>query len=177
MIFVTSNQHKFEEAKIIIPWLERYNMDLIEPQDSIELIAMYKAIYAYSKIKKPLIVEDTGLFLDALNGFPGEYSVWLYKKIGCKGILDLLKDKDNRNGVMRTVIAYIDDKGIRLFEGKLRVTISNYERGKGFGFDPILIPEGEQFTLAENPEFKFQYSHRAIAFKNLRRFLEDENRQ
>lgn len=175
MIFVTSNPHKFDEARKIIPWLERYSMELIEPQDSIELVAMHKAIYAYSKIRKPLIVEDTGLFLDALDGFPGEYSVWLYKKIGCKGILDLLRDRENRNGVMRTEIAYIDNSGIRLFEGKLMVRIADKERGHGFGFDPILIPSGYDFTLAENPDFKFQHSHRALAFKNLKRFLENEN--
>lgn len=171
MIFVTSNIHKFNEAKHIIEDLEIYKMEMVEIQDNIELIAMYKAIQAYSKLKKPLIVEDTGLFLESLNGFPGEYSVWLYKKIGCKGVLDLLKDDNERRGKMITVIAYIDQEGIKLFKGSLNVRISDRERGVGFGFDPILIPEGYDFTLAENPSFKLENSHRAIAFKKLKKFL------
>ncbi|MEM1700894.1 MAG: non-canonical purine NTP pyrophosphatase [Candidatus Anstonellales archaeon] len=171
MLFVTSNIHKFNEAKHIIPSLQMHRMDLNEPQDSIDVIAMTKALQAYSKLKQPLVVEDTGLFLNALSGFPGEYSVWLHKRLGCKGVLDLLRDKQDRSGRMVTVVAYADDSGIRLFRGVLEVEISDRERGEGFGFDPILIPKGQSFTLAERPDFKLDYSHRALAFKQLKRYV------
>ncbi|MCS7122544.1 MAG: non-canonical purine NTP pyrophosphatase [Candidatus Micrarchaeota archaeon] len=171
MIFVTSNIHKFNEVKHIIPSMKMHKMDFIEPQDNIEIVAMSKAIQAYSKLKQPLVVEDTGLFLNALSGFPGEYSVWLHKRIGCRGIIDLLKDRSDRSGEMVTVVAYIDRDGIRLFRGILKVMIADSERGEGFGFDPILIPEGKDFTLAENPEYKLENSHRALAFKQLRDYL------
>lgn len=177
MIFVTSNIHKFNEIKHIIPNIRMHKMEFIEPQDSIEIVAMSKAIQAYSRLKQPLVVEDTGLFLNALSGFPGEYSVWLHKRIGCRGIIDLLRDKEDRSGEMVTVVAYVDRDGIRLFRGALRVRIADSERGEGFGFDPILIPEGKDFTLAENPEYKLEHSHRALAFKKLREYLYRHKRE
>ncbi|NPA22313.1 MAG: non-canonical purine NTP pyrophosphatase [Candidatus Micrarchaeota archaeon] len=172
MLFVTSNRHKFEEAKKIIPELEMRELDIPEPRGGLKEIAMGKALYAFNIIKKPLVVEDTGIFIDCLNGFPGEMAKWSLQKLGLKGILKLMEGCEKRTGRVLSVVAYIDSEGIRLFEGALEVEIAKEPRGtSGFGYDPILIPKGKGFTLAENTQYKHQHSHRVEAFKKLQAYL------
>ena len=98
LLFVSSNIHKFKETKEIldsfgIP-IQFFKLNLVEIQsNSIKEIAIKKAQDAFSKCKKPLIIEDDGLNIDSLDGFPGPYSSYVQKTIGNKGILNLLKKK------------------------------------------------------------------------------------
>jgi XTP/dITP diphosphohydrolase len=169
VLFATSNRHKFNEAKEI---LFNANVNILHfdfkhneiRSDSLEEIAMEAATTAYKLAKKPVFVEDTGLFIDALNGFPGTYSAWAQKKIGNEGILKLMAGTANRSASFKTCIAFVNGKTkgeARTFTAECKGQISEKPRGNdGFGYDPVFIPEGEQHTFAENASFKNKHSHR-----------------
>ena len=169
LFFVSSNVHKFQEAKKILDSfgirLGFFKLDLEEIQsNSIKDIAANKAKNAFSKCKKPLIVEDDGLFINSLKGFPGPYSSYVFKTIGNKGILDLLKQ--NRTAKFISVITYCDENFLKSFESKLDGTISKTQKEKGWGYDPIFIPKNTKKTFAELNN-KNELSHR---FKALKKF-------
>ncbi|BFH73413.1 XTP/dITP diphosphatase [Sulfurisphaera javensis] len=174
---VTSNENKFRELaelakeyNIKLRWI---NLPKVEIQaDSLEEIVRNSAIIAYNMIKSPLIMEDSGLFIEALNNFPGPYTNYVRRTIGLEGILKIMQGIENRNAYFMTAICYIDDKIVKVFTGKINGRISYSIRGdKGFGFDPIFIPEGEDRTFGEmNLEEKNKYSHRGKAFKEFVKF-------
>ncbi len=113
LFFASSNIHKFQEAKKILDDfginLGFYKCELEEIQSSsLQEIAKNKALQAFQKCKKPIIVEDDGLFIDSLNGFPGPYSSYVFKTIGNKGILKLVKQ--NRKAKFVSLISFYDKK-------------------------------------------------------------------
>jgi XTP/dITP diphosphohydrolase len=126
-------------------------------------IARGKAGYAYEQLKTPLIVDDTGFFIDALNGFPGPYAAYILNTIGNSGILKLMEGQKDRNARFITAIAFADKNGVRVFKGTIEGRIAHAARGeRGFGYDPIF--ETGDKTLAEIPlEEKSRISHRARA--------------
>ena len=168
LYFASSNRHKFLEAREILETfgikLGFFKCNLIEIQSSkIRDIAFQKAIDAYNQCKKPIIVEDDGLFIDSLNGFPGPFSSFVYKTIGNEGILKLVKK--NRRANFQSVISFCDKKiNPKLFESKLVGKINKNSRGKGWGYDPIFVPNGKKKTFAELPD-KNKLSHRYKALK------------
>jgi XTP/dITP diphosphohydrolase len=110
-----------------------------------------------------VIVEDAGLFITSLNGFPGPYSSFVFDTIGNKGILKLVSAQ--RGAVFRSIIAYCtgyDD--VHLFSADVNGKISKKEQGKRWGFDPIFIPSGKHETYSQL-EDKNQISHRYLALK------------
>ncbi len=177
--FATGNPNKFKEAKKIFEknaagiMLKHFEFRHREIRsDSIEEIALESAEAAYRELGKPVFVEDTGLFIDALDGFPGTYSAWVQKKIGCRGILKLLEGIGESDARFEACIAFNDGKGIRSFKGVCEGTIAESERGKsGFGYDPIFVPKGESSTFAESIELKNKYSHRYKSLLELIRYL------
>ena len=106
--FVTSNIHKFNEAR---PILAEYKLatamlkiEAVEIQDdSLENIAKTSAIDAVKNCGLRIIVEDAGLFVEALNGFPGPYSSYVYRTIGTRGILKLMENRKNYMIFIRTI--------------------------------------------------------------------------
>ena len=176
--FVTSNKHKFEEIKSFLEDVvnvEQLNIEVEEIQSSnLELISKKKALYAFKIVNKPLFVEDSGLFIEALKGFPGPYSSYVYKTIGVKGILKLLENYKNRNARFISIISYVDNslKQPICFKGIVEGKIATIARGnKGFGFDPIFIPQNYNKTFAEDYELKKKISHRRKALEKFREFL------
>lgn len=178
IFFVTRNIHKFNEARqamaehrIAVALLK---METLEIQDNnLENIAKVRVMDAVKKYSLPVIVEDAGLFIEALNGFPGPYSSYVYRTIGTKGILKLMENVEKRNAQFHSVVAFCSPKETpRCFHGKAEGEISLEERGGfGFGFDPIFRPltqRSETFAEMTVPE-KNKYSHRAQA---LRKFAE-----
>ena len=170
VFFASSNVHKYDEAEKILSEfgikLDFYQTNLVEIQDdSLSKIALQKALDAYDKCKKPVIVEDDGLFIDSLSGFPGPFSSYVFKTIGNNGILKLVED--NRGAKFRAVIAYCDsNKKPKLFEYSISGKISKNLQGKGWGYDPIFIPEKQNKTYAELAE-KNKISHR---YESLKKF-------
>jgi len=122
--------------------------------------------------KSPMIVEDAGLFINTLNGFPGPYSSYVYRTLGIDGTIKLINDKDDKKAEFRSIVAFGDSSIIKTFQGVVRGMISIQPRGRsGFGFDPIFVPKGSEKTFAEmSLEDKNRYSHRAIALKKFARW-------
>ena len=116
LFFVSSNNHKYLEAKKILDSfgikLGFFKSNLEEIQsNSLKEIASKKATDAFSKCKKPVIIEDDGLFVDSLEGFPGPYSSYVFKTIGNKGILNLVKN--NRKAKFVSIITYCDKRMVK----------------------------------------------------------------
>lgn len=174
LYFITSNRHKHEEIQKLTPiTIEQKPLDYPEIQaDTLEAVAEYGITFCYSNVKTPCFVEDSGLFIDALSGFPGVYSNYVYRTLGCQGILTLLNE--NRKAYFKSVIAYRNERGTTLFTGRVEGDITKTQKGeKGFGFDPIFKPEGEERTFAQmDPEEKNLYSHRGKAFKAFIKYVE-----
>ena len=172
VLFASSNIHKYEEAKKILDKfgikLEFFQTDLMEIQsDSLSEIALKKVLDAYGKCKKPVIVEDDGLFINSLSGFPGPFSSYVFKTIGNNGILKLIGS--NRSAQFRAVIAFCDsNKKPVFFESNVFGEISKNIQGKGWGYDPIFVPENQNKTYAELAE-KNKLSHRYQSLKKFAR--------
>lgn len=166
LYFATSNSHKFDE---VASYLARQGIaperfDFLHNEirsDSVEEIAVEAVNAAFKKLRKPVFVEDTGLFVDALNGFPGTYSAWVTKKIGNPGILKLLSGGKNRKAEFRTCIAFRSSTEVKTFTATCLGKVATEERGSGgFGFDSIFIPHGHDQTFAESIGLKNKLSHR-----------------
>jgi len=167
LYFVSSNNHKYQEAKIILDSFGiklgflKSNLEEIQ-SNSLKEIAVSKANDAFSKCKKPIIIEDDGIFINSLNGFPGPYSSYVFKTIGNKGILNLLKQ--NRKAKFVSIITYCDKNILESFDAKLDGSISKHVKGKSWGYDPIFIPNNLKKTFAELNN-KNELSHRYKALK------------
>ena len=166
--FVSSNQNKFREVQSILSAygisvnFERANLLEIQ-SDSLEQIAREKAENAFSLVKKPVIVEDDGLFIESLRGFPGQYSSHAFNTLGNTGVLRLLEGSSERSAFFKSLIAFCDGMREIIFEGKIEGCISNKITEGGWGYDPIFVPAGSDLTFAQLKEKKSDYSHRKKA--------------
>jgi XTP/dITP diphosphohydrolase len=184
LFFATGNPGKFEEAKAVlegeIPGLElaQCGAQLSEIQaDSLEAVARHKAVDATAACDGNVFVEDAGLFVPVLNGFPGVYSAEVKKMLDCKGILKLMEeytDASDRAAYFEacTCLYLAGTDEIEVFHGRIDGVLAFEPRGsKGFGFDPIFIPgepEGNDRTFAEmDVEEKNRVSHRSKALREL----------
>jgi XTP/dITP diphosphohydrolase len=134
----------------------------------VEEVAIHKAKQAYELLKEPVIVEDTGLYFEELNGLPGALVKFFVKKLTLEQICLLVKE--NRKATAITCIAYFNGKELKTFKGETRGEIAKEPRGtNGFGWDPIFIPEGYNQTFAEiTPEEKEYKFMRKEAIKQLK---------
>ncbi len=174
----TSNRHKIEELNAVLAGCgyraEPAPAPKVEIQgDDVAAIAVYAAASAYSVLGRPVLVEDAGLYVDALSGFPGPYSSYVFKTIGVAGLLRLLEGIDERRAVFRSALAYAGPWGVEVFTGEVEGSIADRPRGSlGFGFDPVFVPRGDTRTFAEmSLEEKSRYSHRARAARKLCEWL------
>jgi len=180
VFFATNNINKFNEARkvlsryeIAVGMLRVKNMEI--QSESLEEIAKASAIHAYRQCGLPIIVEDAGLFIEALNGFPGPYASYVYKTIGNEGLLKLMKDTNNRKARFQSMVAYLyeDLESPICFKGEVLGEITQTVRkgSSGFGFDPVFKPMHSDKTFAEmSIAEKNRYSHRAKAFRKFARW-------
>ncbi len=150
---VTGNLHKVEELRQVIPGLVQVDIDLPEVQavDSREVIAAKLKIARGHVHSGDIIVEDTALHLECLNGFPGALIKWLLACVDCDGVHELCHRMGNLRAEARTVFGYLADNSEKpLFvDACLHGTISLPRGANGFGWDRIFIPDGKNTTLAE----------------------------
>ena len=178
IFFATSNKNKFKEAQEVLKdkaKLKQLPFDYVEIRsENIEEIARDSALAAYKRCREPVFVEDSGLFIDSLKGFPGTNSAWAFDKLGNAGILKLLEGINDRNARFEARIAFVRRKEeVHIFRGSCTGRIALEERGTGgFGYDPIFIPTGEHQTFAESIELKNKLSHR---YKALLEFYESQS--
>ncbi len=178
LYFATSNKHKIEEFREFLGSrkieIEPIDMEIPEIRHTdVSKVALEKAKYAAEKTGKAVIVEDSGLYIDALKGFPGAYSAFAWKTVGLKGILNLMRDEENRSAKFVSAIAIAEPcKEPKVFVGEEKGTLSSGIRGKdGFGYDPIFISEGYSKTHAEDIETKRKVSHRVSALRKMVEFF------
>ena len=181
LFFITSNKGKVLEAteKLLPLGFCVVQKDLGYPEvqaDSLEEVAMWGVSHVRETFDKPFILEDAGLFIDALQGFPGVYSKYVFFTIGLPGVLQLLKGIKNRKAVFRSVYAYSEPgkKPILAFGECSGVIASEIQGIQGFGYDPLFIPDGAKKTFGKmTVEEKNHFSHRSKALEQLIMVLKD----
>lgn len=185
IFFATNNINKFNEArkvlakyKIAVGMLRVKTLEI--QSDNPEEIAQASAVDTFDRCRLPLIVEDAGLFVEALNGFPGPYAAYSYKTIGNNGLLQLMKNAENRKAKFLSIIAYHSPelKSPICFKGESIGEITKEEQRKrpesGFGFDPIFKPIKSSKTFAEMTiTEKNKYSHRAKSLRNFAKWYKE----
>ena len=174
---VTSNLNKVREfnsilgSKIKINHIEMHYKEL--RSDSNEEIAIESAERLAKQLNKNIVVEDSGLFIDALNGFPGACSAFIHKRIGLNGILKLMEGSKDRTCYYKSAVAYCEpNKKATSFSGTEKGTISKEIKGKyGFGHDSVFIPEGSKNTYGEIENCESIKKFRKIAVLKLKDYL------
>jgi XTP/dITP diphosphohydrolase len=190
VLFATSNRGKLEEARTVLTLfglsVAQYDGKGIEIQaDTNSEVAAFASRGAAKAAARPVLVEDAGLYVDSLKGFPGPYSAYAFKTIGVAGIIALLRSPPSERGMDRAAsfvssMAYCEPLGEpRLFEGSARGTLTTRPRGKrGFGFDPIFLPDGGAKTFGElTLEEKCAVSHRAVALRKFAKWYLSRERR
>ena len=156
---------EYSEQKKINFYFKKISIKEIQSESIIE-VAEDKVKKAFDIVRKPVIIEDDGLFIQELNGFPGVYSSFVFKTIGNKGILNLLRNNENRRASFLSIITFFDGKTIKSFNGETKGYIDTKIFSQGWGFDPIFIPEGENKTYGQiDIVNKNRLSHRSKAFE------------
>ncbi len=173
--FITSNEHKYREVSaafqkngLYLSWqMKKY--EEIQAADN-ETISRDSCMKLAEHIEQPFFIDDTGLYIERLNGFPGPYASYVQDTIGNSGIIKLASGS---NAYFKTVISLMIENKVNQFTGILKGKISDEESlGNKFGYDPIFIPDGYSISLAElSPYEKNVISHRGKALDNLMGFL------
>src|SRR5579872_2429448 len=152
LFFASSNVSKYREAQHILGFpLHIYSVDLPEIQElDIEKIVKQKVIDAYHQIKKPVIVDDVGVYISAWNGFPGPLLKFLIQSGGNTLALKMLGDEKNREAEFVSAVAYYDGKNIMTFIGKVIGTLTTEAKNSTNNkIDAIFIPHGASKTYSE----------------------------
>ena len=172
LFFVSSNRNKYSEARDISAGFGirlgfiRCALEEIQ-SDSIRSISKRKARDAFEKFARPVLVEDDGLFIDALGGFPGPFSSYAFETIGNKGIMNLLgRDRQAR---FVSVVSYRSKLMAKSFEAEIHGRIAASAKGRGWGYDPIFVPDNMDKTFAQITD-KNAISHRFGALKRFSRW-------
>ena len=171
--FATGNRGKVHEARVILsPFGIRplpFDGKGVEVQaDTVSEVAAYSSRVASRKYGKALMVEDAGLFVDSLGGFPGPFSSYVFKTLGIAGVLRLLEGGGPRKASFRSAVAFCTPSGEPVvFEGSVSGLILPAPVGSGgFGFDPIFLPQGEKKSMAQMTlDEKCRVSHRGEAMR------------
>lgn len=168
--FASANQNKFFEVQSILSTrniaVDFSQIHLVEIQsDILEEIVTEKVKTAFAKIGRQVIVEDDGLFINSLSGFPGPYSSFVYRTIGNDGILKLLTGPAKRSAYFRSLIAFYNGITLSISNGRVDGRISDRVTEGGWGYDPIFVPDGTDLTFAELKKSKNEYSHRRRALE------------
>lgn len=175
LTFITGNPGKATQlATHLHHPVEHKKLDLHEIQSlDLEEVATHKAQEAYRMLSTPVLVEDTSLVLNALGPLPGPLIKWFLEALDNEGIARLLDGYEDRSAVAETCFALCDENGVTLFKAERKGTIAETPRGeKGFGWDPIFIPEGCDRTWAEmDTEEQKKTSMRRAALEKLQEYL------
>jgi XTP/dITP diphosphohydrolase len=187
IIIATTNQGKLEEFKVLLPDYNilsnrdiGYEEEIDETGNTLEENALIKAETLFKYTNEAVLAEDSGLFIDALNGEPGIRSArYAGEPTNANNnielVLDKLKFSQQRKAHFKTVICYKQRHQHHFFEGVVNGVIAEERNGKsGFGYDPIFIPDGYSDTFAAlDGAVKHKISHRAMAIQKFLQFLKE----
>lgn len=170
-LFVTGNPNKLQEAERILGFRPAWReLDLPEIQDlDLRQVLVAKAAEAWRRCERPVVVDETSLELDAMNGFPGPLIKWLLAAMGAAGIARLIHRLGDDGATVRCALLFQEGDRQLFAEATVRGRILSTPRGTaGFGFDPVFVPQGESVTYAElSPQRKDQIGHRGLAWRAL----------
>lgn len=179
--FVTGNAKKLEEVKLYLarggdlPFdLVNQKVDLPELQGEPEEISAEKCKLAAEQVGGPVIVEDTSLCFNALNGLPGPYIKWFLEKTGHTGLNNLLAAYEDKSAYAQTIFAFAAGPGsaIELFDGRRAGKIVPARGPSDFGWDPVFQPDCSEKTYAEMEKAeKTAISHRTMSLQKLQAWL------
>ncbi len=178
ILFITSNENKLREARQILEnvSLDSYPLDLEETQGSMETVIGRKLDEAYSKLNKPLMVEDTSLVFDVMGELPGPYIKDFLKNIPLDefSLLASFNGEESRAKAV-CMIGVMDDSGKKhIFKGECPGKIVKPRGESNFGWDPVFQPNAHEKTFAElTPQEKNEISHRKKALEKLRDFVQN----
>jgi XTP/dITP diphosphohydrolase len=186
LVIASNNPGKIREIRAMLTNVSLLSLmdigfmdDILEPFNTFEENAAAKARVIYSFCHKNVLSDDSGLCVNALNGEPGvnsaHYSGERDDEKNLQKVLTRLKGKDDRSAYYKAVIYLAWDGESHIFEGICKGHLLEEKRGdKGFGYDPIFVPEGYDQTFAELPlEVKNEISHRGKAIKKMVAFLKE----
>ena len=170
-VLVTSNRGKIAEARLAMGTdLEAVELDLPEIQslDYLEVVRA-KADEAWRRLGRPLVVEEAGLDLAALDGFPGPLVKWMLQAVGAEGLARTAHALENRRASARCFLLYKGGDREVIAEGRTEGILVLPPRGShGFGWDPVFLPDGSASTFAElTGAGKGAVSHRGKAWRDL----------
>jgi len=173
---VTSNEGKAKQIERVlgVP-ITHSGLDLTEVQTlDIKEVVEAKAREAFRILNASVVVDDTGVYIDELNGLPGTFAKWFEIAIGLEGVCRLADPFPGRKGKVVCALVYFDGTEFASFVGETTGSIAEHPRGgRGFGFDIIFIPEGSDLTWGEmSVEEQDQSSARRKAVEGLKQYLE-----
>ncbi len=186
LVLASNNQHKIQEFQEIITTHQiislnqvNFNRDIDETGNTFEQNALIKCQEVYKHIQAPIISDDSGLCVQALNNEPGVFSARYAgnaatDQLNVQKLLQNMAGIENRKAMFVCVICYfISPSQYFFFKGELHGEIAFAQSGSyGFGYDPIFIPQNHKKTLASySAVLKNKISHRAIAVKSFQQFL------
>lgn len=173
--FVTTNTGKVNEAREYLPVsVEQLEYDYTEIQSmDLEEISRAGVREAAQTVDDEVFVEDSGLFINSLDGFPGPYSSYVYATLGIDRVADLVQNEADRTATFRSVIAYSNGDRVRTFKGEVVGRIVEPRGTGGFGYDPIFEHEGQTFAEMTTEE-KNSVSHRGRALVIFAEWLDEE---
>ena len=180
LLFITTNKHKVKEVGEVLKGydikIKQENLEYEEDKEAdMEDIVRKAAKFLADRFKKPVIVEDTGLFFKAYNNFPGAQPKFVINSIGFDGIFRLLKDKD-RSAYCKTAIGYCEpDKNPMIFTGEIHGQITDkviQPKKETMPYNHIFIPDGEKRAVVEMSMREWNnISQRGKATRKLGEFL------
>ena len=187
ILIATHNQHKKEEIQQIlgdqfnVTSLTDYDLhdEIVEDGLTFHENALIKAKFCFEKTRKPSLGDDSGLVVESLDGRPGIFSARYagnhdFAKNMAK-VLEEMNGVENRKAYFVTVMCLVEENSVKYFEGRVYGNLTQTIKGeKGFGYDPIFIPEGYKITFAEmSAEDKNKISHRKQAIEKFLEFVEN----
>ncbi len=168
---VTGNPGKVRELEAMAMGKLDFTMHELDI-DEIQSLDLHKIVddkleKAYEQVKGPVIVDDVSAGLDSLQGLPGPFIKFFNHVLGEDALVQLSKVNEDQVTVT-CMAAYYDGKRKLFSEGIIRGTVVQPRGKNGFGFDTVIIPEGESKTMGEMTEAqKMKISHRGKAFRAL----------
>ncbi|PIB08554.1 hypothetical protein B1C81_13250 [Streptomyces sp. HG99] len=173
LALVSSNKNKVAEFESLLGFkLASVSMQLPEVQSlDVKHVALRKAELAFSLVRRPVLVDDTGIYVDAWHGLPGAFTGWFFNTVGSEGMLQMLQQSDNRSATAVTALAVCDADGSRVCVGEATGHVAaQAQGGAADGHNAIWIPEGENRTAAAMPrDHRDKVSSRAAAVAALKR--------
>jgi len=174
LYFITGNANKFREVQQLLPEVQQLDLDLDEIQSlDPNVVIRHKLAQAAAQHDGSFMVEDTSVLCDGLHGLPGTFIKWFIEAAGLEGIARMAAESGDTSATARTVIGYRDEHGAdHFFTGEVQGRIVTPRGERGFGWNPIFVPEGHNQSFAQlSDAARQQLSMRSAAVNQLKRHL------